>query len=70
MAPAARCGGDRDEWRKDWFDDRSRRHVPVFSRGIYVKPGATVERVVGVRTTDGRRPHFPGRHRPAPLGPV
>ncbi len=60
---------DRDERRKDWFDDRGWRHVPVFSRGIYVQPAATVERVVRalaargvrVRPTDGWRPHFPGR---------
>ena len=60
---------DRDEQRKDWFDDSGWRHVPVFSRGIYSRPDATVERVVRalasrgvrVRATDDWRPHFPVR---------
>lgn len=60
---------DRDEQRKDWFDHRGWRRVPVLSRGIYVQPAATVARVVRalaargvrVRPTDGWRPHFPGR---------
>ena len=58
---------DRDEQRKDWFDDAGWRHVPVFSRGIYVRPDQTLARVVralasrGVLVTPGDdwRPHFP-----------
>jgi hypothetical protein len=58
---------DRDEERKDWFDDSGWRHVPVFP--LHRRPDTTVERVVralasrGVRarTTDDWRPHCPVR---------
>lgn len=60
---------DRDEQRKDWFDDTGWRHVPVFSRGIYVRPDQTLDRVaralasrgVQVSVGDGWRAHFPTR---------
>lgn len=65
---------DLDQWdsdvlRHDWFTAHDWLRVDVVARGIFQRPGETVDRVARVlaqrgwrgRPTDGWRPHFPER---------
>lgn len=69
---------DADQWgrditRREDLDDLQLRIVVVRSKGIYVEPGATLDRMVntlrgqgadvGIRSDEWRR-HFPGRSSP------
>lgn len=67
---------ERDLERREWIDDDGWRLLVVTSRGIYVDPARTVERVFGLlrarrlpglptRPRDDWRPHFPGHQRAA-----
>ncbi|MDP3967998.1 MAG: hypothetical protein Q8Q02_06925 [Nocardioides sp.] len=60
---------DSDVLRHDWFTAHGWLRVDVVARGIFQRPGETVDRVARVlvqrgwrgRPTEGWRPHFPER---------